>query len=92
MDQIHCDEVSLECFDSGQLETRFLEYIQAHAEGIVEGIVEGIAAPQDMQSGIKPAPSAWESAQSGPSTWPDLQNRLSVSDRESPGSPRLIAR
>jgi hypothetical protein len=46
MDQIRCDEVSLECFDSGQRETRFLEYIQADAEGIVEGI----AAPQDMQS------------------------------------------
>jgi DNA-binding CsgD family transcriptional regulator len=46
MDQIRCDEVSLECFDSGQLETRFLAYIQADAEGIVEGF----AAPQDMQS------------------------------------------
>ena len=33
--------------------------------------------------------SAWESVQSRPSTWPDLRNGLSMSDRESPGFTRV---
>jgi hypothetical protein len=40
-------------------------------------------------TGIEPALSAWESVQSWPSTCPDLRNRLSVSDRESPRFTRV---
>ena len=41
-DQICCDEVSLECFDSGQLETRFLQCIPV-------ADVEEVAAAEDVQ-------------------------------------------
>ena len=40
-------------------------------------------------TGIEPALSAWESVQSAPSTRPDLRNRLSVSDHESPRFTRV---
>jgi hypothetical protein len=43
-------------------------------------------------TGIEPALSAWESAPSGPVTWPDLPggvSRVTVTDRSSPG---LMAR
>ena len=35
-------------------------------------------------TGIEPALSAWESAPSGPVTWPDLRGEVSASDREGP--------
>ena len=35
-------------------------------------------------TGIEPALSAWESAPSGPVTWPDLRDEVSASDCERP--------
>jgi hypothetical protein len=35
-------------------------------------------------TGTEPALSAWESAPSGPATWPDLRVAVSASDRERP--------
>jgi hypothetical protein len=47
------------------------------------------AVTVERVTGIEPALSAWESVQSGPSTGPDLRNRLSVNDRESPRFTRV---
>jgi len=46
--------------------------------------LSGLDLYVERVTGIEPALSAWESAPSGPVTWPDLRDEVSASDRERP--------